>query len=207
LAYLRKILYDKSDINKSQFFITTHSEYIISDALKKDDILVVGFNRNENNKLKPYYYSKDIHKKRSYYILDRPSYYEIIYQVYGELSYAFFDELYSLLEEKFNTDKQEELSNIFNKYFPFKGEKNDKILNQKNGRKYFPYYLKSKIKKSCSRSILVYFRNQIHHPNNFDIKKGNGQIINQSIADDNELRELFKMAIEILNKNISENVS
>jgi hypothetical protein len=101
----------------TQLLISTHSEYVVKDAISCDDTLLVVLKRDKNEKITPYLYSKNI-KGMDYFILNEPTYAEIIYKAYKIPTTQFFDELYNSIEDLLDSTNHKKFDICVIKNFP-----------------------------------------------------------------------------------------
>lgn len=169
LDLIKSSLYGKDDDFSKQLFIATHSENILKQALKDNDILIIQMVRRED-KISANPISKlDLR-------LSQPTYVELQYVVFGVYSAEYHNLLISEIIA------QNSLKSI---------KKLDEFIESHKSYDIKIHERKSKGKKLNYKTLPVYIRNKYHHPEMEDYNFSEEQLITSIIL----LREILKKKI------------
>ena len=125
-----KKLYTYNEIQESQFFFATHSDYVIEEALKDDDAMIVSIN---NGKVKII--------KKNEFMLPIVSSAEIKYHIFGIPTTDYHNQLYSQVEEKFKKKQVKSLDVLLLS----KGAPKKKSRNNRTEYNTLPIYIRNAI--------------------------------------------------------------
>lgn len=159
---------------KSQIFFATHSEYVVKDAMDKEAKIIV-FTEIDGKTQQHTVNNKSV---LSY----GPTYAEIKYFAFNIPTIEFHDELYGLIQEKNNCEKENQMEDFLKK----NGIKQDKTWARlKDGVFFDPE----------PRTLMTYIRNFYHHP---EASKNEENPLHPLGSSDEEMRRSIDYMISIL---------
>lgn len=159
---------------KSQIFFATHSEHVVKDAMDKEAKIIVFTEIDEKTQQ---------HTVNNKSVLSYgPTYAEIKYFAFNIPTIEFHDELYGLIQEKNNCEKENQMEDFLKK----NGIKQDKTWARlKDGVFFDPE----------PRTLMTYIRNFYHHP---EASKNEGNPLHPLELSDEEMRQSIDCMISIL---------
>lgn len=172
---LANYLFELSQNEKYQIFITTHSPIFFKTLVNKDNVKSL-IAKKENNS---YSISEYEEKKNSIFPWG-PNWGEINYFAYNYPTVEFHNELYGYLQEETEKYNCEEFDNYLNEKFNI--EKDKKWIPEKKGQP----------QQQRKVTLMTFIRHKIHHPEN------------KSMNDENytleELKNSIEKMVEIINE-------
>lgn len=162
-----KLLESLNKISKtSQVFITTHSPYLLTRFNPEVNSITVFHKIHKHNTIKR-------ENELNLFGKSSPTWGEINYYAFGIYTETFHDELYGFLQAKaIDIDKKYYYEEEFNKFLNEKGIKNTKKWKRE---------LPNKKTRSEDRTLPIYIRNYIHHPENTHNSKYSFEDLTNSI--------------------------
>lgn len=155
---------DKISLN-SQIFITTHSPYLLTKYKPETNALIV-FGKQNNKNVASSSAELNLFGNSS------PTWGEINYEAFGLYTTAFHDELYGfLISEAKNIDEKYEKEKEFNEFLNNHGIQDTMIWKREMGGTV----------KEEPKTLPIYIRNFIHHPENTNNSKYTEKQLEESI--------------------------
>lgn len=142
--YYRRLFKTDKGLKTSQMFMATHSEYVIENALKDDDCIIIKLDTRKNTR-----YGNLINNS----IMNTSTSAEIKYQIFDILTIDYHIQLYSYIQNNF-VGEYSTIKNV-----------DDYLINNSADTKYYSYIDRNG--NLCEyNSLPTYIRNCIDHPDN-----------------------------------------
>jgi len=178
-----KDLFSDKNCQKSQIFITTHSDYILKRAMEDENALIIKLEIDSGGKLK----SNPIKKSKNDLILPTLTIGELKWHIFDIPSIDFHCALYGYIQNNLVIKADGSLISIPDKNKSATVKETDAFLvNNGNAKKISSY------KNFDYNGITTFIRNKIHHPTHVEKIQFSNQDLNNSIKFMVDLIESYK---------------
>ncbi len=174
LNFYKKLITDETGKQTSQMFVATHSEHVIKNAYKSNDLILVLSNSDTGITATP------IKNLRTFNF--SPTYSEIKYFAFNIPSTEFHDELYGYIKEKNNLSQEINVENFFVEHGIQKTKKWARMQNGIFGN-------------AAPVTLMTYIRNVIHHP---EAANANNNPLGKCSFTDTELEQSIQQMLQYI---------